>query len=80
MIKPTRIPAMMQSAYARIGKAPIYQILVLGLGMDRTACSQLAVTTLFPSRPVSFSSFAQPCDRPYANSGFCTLVTSGWRS
>lgn len=60
---------MMQSAYARSGKAPMYQILVLGLGMDRTACAQLAVTTQPSSRPVSFASFAQLCDRPYANSG-----------
>ena len=60
---------MMQSAYARSGKAPMYQIFVLGLGMDRTACAQPAVTTLSPSRPVSFSFLRSACDRPYANSG-----------
>jgi hypothetical protein len=48
MIMATMIPAMMHSAYARSGKAPMYQMLVLGLGMDSTVDAQLAVTAVFP--------------------------------
>jgi hypothetical protein len=48
MIKATRIAAMMHNAYARSGNAPTYQMLVLGLGMDRTACAHEAVTTVSP--------------------------------
>jgi hypothetical protein len=39
---------MMHSAYARSGKAPMYQMLALGLGTDRTADAQVAVTTDSP--------------------------------
>ncbi len=63
MIKATMIPAMMQSAYARSGNAPMYQMFVLGLGMDRTACAQPAVTTLSPSRPVFLLFLRSACDR-----------------
>jgi hypothetical protein len=42
----TIMPAMMQSAYARIGKAPMCQILVGGLGMDRATYAHVVVTTL----------------------------------
>ena len=48
MIKATMIPAMMHNAYARSGNAPMYQMFVLGLGMDRTACAHEAVTTVSP--------------------------------
>jgi hypothetical protein len=39
---------MMHSAYARSGNAPMYQMFVLGLGMDKRADAHLAVTTVFP--------------------------------
>jgi hypothetical protein len=48
MIKATMIPAMMHNAYARSGNAPMYQMFVLGLGMDKTVCAHLAVTALSP--------------------------------
>jgi hypothetical protein len=48
MIRATMIPAMMHSAYARSGKAPMYQMFVLGLGMDRTAGAQSTVTAMSP--------------------------------
>jgi hypothetical protein len=51
MIMATTIPAMMQSAYARSGKAPMCQTPVLGLGMERTACVHDVVTTASSSRP-----------------------------
>jgi hypothetical protein len=48
MISATMIPAMMHSAYARSGKAPMYQMFVLGLGMDITAGAQLTLTAMSP--------------------------------
>ena len=59
MIKATMIPAMMHSAYARSGNAPMYQMFVLGLGMDRTACAHdgrhrsVPMTPTLPSLPVA---------------------------
>jgi hypothetical protein len=48
MIKATMIPAIMHSAYARSGNAPMYQMFLLGLGMDRTVCAHEAVTAVSP--------------------------------
>ena len=50
MIIATMMPAMMQSAYARSGNTPMCQMLVLGLGMERTAYDHMSVTTMSPSR------------------------------
>jgi hypothetical protein len=49
MIIATMMPAIMQSAYARSGNTPMYQMFVLGLGMDRTVYAHLVVTTVSPS-------------------------------
>jgi hypothetical protein len=38
----------MHSAYARSGNAPMYQMFVAGLGMDKTADAHLSVTTVSP--------------------------------
>jgi hypothetical protein len=51
MIMATMIPAMMHSAYARSGTAPMYQMFVLGLGIDSTTCAHLAIITASPSLP-----------------------------
>ena len=48
MIIATMMPAMMHSAYALTGTGPTCQMLVAGLGMDWTACAQLAVTAPSP--------------------------------
>jgi hypothetical protein len=48
MIKATMIPAIMHSAYARSGNAPMYQMFLLGLRMDRTVCAHEAVTAVSP--------------------------------
>ena len=42
------IPAMMHSAYARSGNAPMYQMFAPGLGMERTVYAPEAVTTVSP--------------------------------
>jgi hypothetical protein len=48
MINATMIPAMMHNAYARSGNAPMYQMFVPGLGIDRTVCAHEAVTAVSP--------------------------------
>jgi hypothetical protein len=48
MIRATMIPAMMHNAYARSGNAPMYQIFLLGLGMERTLYADMTVTTVSP--------------------------------
>jgi hypothetical protein len=40
----------MHNAYARSGNAPMCQMFVLGLGMDRTVCAHEAVTAVSPWR------------------------------
>jgi hypothetical protein len=40
----------MHSAYARSGKAPMCQMFVLGLGIDRTVYAEPPVTTVSPYR------------------------------
>jgi hypothetical protein len=39
---------MMQSAYARSGNGPMYQVLALGLGMDRSVCAHTVLTAVSP--------------------------------